>query len=53
MACSSITLEVRLAWWFWPYFETLIALCLVLGTEPDPDKLERMIVRAIKVRPAR
>ena len=45
--------HIRLAWWFVPYVNTLSVMCKVFGTEPDWNKLDKIIRRAIKVEEVR
>lgn len=44
-----IRLRVRFAWWLAPYMNTLAFMCAVFGGEPDPDKLQRVVRRAVRV----
>ncbi len=46
----AIEVTCRLAWWFEPYLTALIFLCRLLGTTPDPVRLERMVYRALRFR---
>lgn len=39
MAEFSVPVRVRIAWWVVPYLETLKFFCLVMGTEPNADKI--------------
>lgn len=48
MARASLTIRVRLRWWFWPYFNTLAALCVAFDLEPDWERLEKMVRRAVR-----
>lgn len=50
MAEQLVTFEVRFSWWLWPYLNTLLFVCMVMGTEPDIEKLERIICRAMTLR---
>jgi len=40
--------EVSTAWWLIPYFYILAIVCTVCRTEPDEQKLTRMINRALR-----
>ncbi len=44
------TIEVHLAWWFYPYVYTLKFFCLTFGMEPDWEKVDRVIKRAARFR---
>lgn len=48
MADSIMTVEIRVSWWLYPYIWLLCCLCWVFGTEPDEDKLTKMVLRGIK-----
>lgn len=50
MASGPLIATVSVAWWLRPYLGVLAFFCVLLQREPDPDKLERTIRRAIKVR---
>jgi hypothetical protein len=43
-------IEVVLAWWVMPYAQTLAFVCALMGTEPDWDKLERVVMRGARVK---
>jgi len=49
-APSTLVVTVRLAWWLRLYLATLIALCRLLGTEPNPDRLGYWVARGLRVR---
>jgi hypothetical protein len=46
----SLTVEVRFAWWFWPYVHALVFFCHLHGMEPDWDSLAAKIERAARVK---
>lgn len=50
MAQQSFTITVRFAWWLRPYLSVLVFFCLLHGSEPDYDRLGRMIARAVRLR---
>jgi hypothetical protein len=50
MATTTVKLEVRVAWWFDPYLRALIFFCFLTRSEPDWEKLHRVIARALRVR---
>ncbi len=49
----TVRLEPRYAWWLMPYLRTLEFFCVVCATEPNPEKLSRVIKRAVRVRVVR
>lgn len=53
MACQMIELEVHVAWWLQPYIYALAAFSEITGLDADTEKLQRVIERAITVRPKR
>jgi hypothetical protein len=46
MAISRLvcTVEFRLPWWFWLYVSGMRFFCMVMGTEPDFDKVMRTLL---------
>lgn len=48
MAEHRITVRVRFAWWLWPYLRSVALFAWMTGLEPDFDKVERMIRRAMR-----
>lgn len=50
MAKVTMMVEVRLAWWFWPYANTLIFLCDFFCATPDIERFVGMAERALQVR---
>ena len=47
---ANIEIEYRFAWWMRWYTHALLQFCLIFGTTPDFDKLQRMLVRAARWR---
>lgn len=45
-----VRMEISLAWWLRPYLAVLIAVAVMLGREPDLEKLQRVIQRAVRLR---
>jgi hypothetical protein len=45
-----VVICLRFAWWFVPYLKALALMCLLMGTEPDYEKVARMAQRALRVR---
>lgn len=49
----TIRLEVRYAWWLMPYVYTLAFFCALFAAEPNQEKLNRILNRAVTVRAVR
>lgn len=43
-------ISVRVAWWFWVWMHALIFFCLLMDREPDWNKVQAMISKAIKLK---
>lgn len=50
MADDTMTVHIRFAWWLQHYLDMLVLFCWLMGTEPDWDKLRRVIRAAIRVK---
>lgn len=50
MASSDMEIEVSVAWWVPVYINLLAFVCAVMRSDPDPEKVERMIQRGIKLK---
>ena len=48
----TLSIELKMAWWFWPYAYCLAVWCAITGIEPDEKKLSRVIDRAIRIVPS-
>jgi len=46
---STVTFRVRIAWWFKPYTLALCFVAALTRAEPDWQKFERVIKRAVKL----
>ena len=46
---AGMRIESRQAWWFGPYIWLLATLCVLMGTRPDPDKVRRVMLRALRM----
>lgn len=53
METRAVTVEITVAWWFGWYVATLMLVAALMCTEPDPEKLARVLLRAIRVRTVR
>lgn len=49
MARMTVTVRVRVAWWFEWYALGVVLMARLMQTEPDPDKVTGWARRAIKV----
>lgn len=47
---ASIVIDVSFAWWLRPYLSVLVFFCLPHGSQPDPDRLRKVINRAVSIR---
>jgi hypothetical protein len=50
MAQNRMTVEIRVAWWLRPYLTMLAWFCVLHHCAPDPARLERVVLRALRVR---
>lgn len=50
MAHTQLSFQVSMAWWFKAYFYTLLCFCFVMQREPDYDKVDRIVRRAVRVK---
>jgi hypothetical protein len=50
MAASELHVEVRMAWWLMPYIRTVTFLAVMFGIEPNWQRVNYWIRRAISVR---
>ncbi|KAF1003328.1 MAG: hypothetical protein GAK28_04767 [Luteibacter sp.] len=53
MKTRAITVEIAVAWWFRWYVATLTLVAALMSAEPDPEKLARVLLKAIRVRVVR
>jgi len=49
MADITITVRATLAWWFTPYIYCLAACCAIMNCEPNEDRLNYWIDRALRL----
>jgi hypothetical protein len=49
MAQERMMIKVRVAWWLRPYLHALAWFCSLHECEPDPEKLQRVVRRALRV----
>lgn len=50
MTACSVGVEIALSWWWKPYVLTLCFVAIVMGCEPDWEKLQLMWIRAMRWR---
>lgn len=50
---ETVVAEIRLAWWLPLYVEALCFFASLVGSEPDEEKLARVVESAIRVVPVR
>ena len=50
---TTIHLEIRVAWWAKWYLSGVAFFATLFGTTPDFERIERMVLRAISVKPVR
>lgn len=50
MATRQMEIAVSLAWWAPVYINLLAFVCAVTNSEPDPEKITRMMERAIRLK---
>lgn len=53
MKCPAVEvpITIHLSWasWWWPYVDALTFFCRLWDTEPDPDKIASVAMRAMRV----
>lgn len=47
---TEMEIEVSLAWWVPVYINLLAFFCAVTNAEPDPEKIQRMVERGIRLK---
>lgn len=50
MAQTQLCLQVSMAWWFKPYLYTLLCFCYITQHEPNYEKVDRIVRRAVRVK---
>lgn len=45
-----VHVSADLKWWLKPYLYVLVFFCAVMGTEPDEQKLQQVILKGIKLK---
>ena len=48
----AITVHINVAWWLRPYLYALACFCWLHGTEPNTDKLRRVLAKGITAKKA-
>lgn len=49
MAADTITVKIKIRWWVPVYVETLIFFCKLFRTEPDYNRVARVLERGVFV----
>lgn len=52
MATSELKITVSLAWWWQAYLYGMACMVYLTGMQPDMEKVQRVIRRAIRVKVA-
>lgn len=50
MATRAMEIEVSFAWWVPVYINVLACLCGIMRSEPDIEKVERVMERGIRLK---
>jgi hypothetical protein len=50
---ANFRVTCALSWWVKPYLWALATACLIMGTQPDTEKLKRKILKGVRIRIAR
>lgn len=48
MIKSEIMVEVSYKWWLIPYLNTLLFFCYLFNSEPDYEKLDKILKKALR-----
>lgn len=49
---ETLTVHINVAWWVRPYLYTLACFCWLHGTEPNPNKLRRVLKQGVTAKRA-
>lgn len=49
---EAITVSIKVAWWLLLYLDGVLLMQAITGLAPDMEKVERMLSRGIRIRPA-
>lgn len=52
MSASVMCIEIRVAWWLFPYLNTVRVLCYLLGVEPNMDRVDYWVRKGLTFKPA-
>lgn len=50
MAATRIAIKVTLAWWLPLYVRGVALMCALTGLEPDWDRVQRVVKRAMRLK---
>lgn len=45
MATETVAIQVRIAWWVWPYVAACVMFAMLHGLQPNADKIARFVAR--------
>lgn len=49
MATQTITIRIRVAWWFSWWLAAVLLFANLMGMEPDPNRILAMLAKAIRI----
>lgn len=52
MSAVVMHIEIRVAWWLFPYLNTVRAMCYLLGVEPNMDRVAYWVRKGLTFKPA-
>jgi len=47
---GELTIKITIAWWLKPYLYGVVITAGLMGLEPDYEKINRTILRALRIR---
>lgn len=51
MSATVMRVEIRMAWWLFPYLNLVGALCYLFGVEPNMDRVGYWVRKGLKFKP--
>lgn len=51
MGAAVMHIEIRVAWWLFPYLSTVGALCCLFGVEPNMDRVGYWVRKGLTFKP--
>ncbi|MGK5053600.1 hypothetical protein [Janthinobacterium sp. RB2P8] len=52
MSAVVMRIEIHVAWWLFPYLNTVRALCFLLGVEPNMARVDYWVRKGLTFKPA-